>query len=55
MRHLWFKQDIKAAVDASRIHHQLLPNKLYYEYGVLQVISMNVVCVSLLIYMIREL
>ncbi|KAL0272097.1 UNVERIFIED_CONTAM: hypothetical protein PYX00_005195 [Menopon gallinae] len=34
-RHLWFGDDIKTATDSSRIHHQLYPMTLYYEYGVL--------------------
>lgn len=36
IRHLWFGEDIKEAVDASRIHHQLMPMQISYEYGVLQ-------------------
>lgn len=39
MRHLWFGEDVKQAVDASRIHHQLAPMEVSYEYGVLQVTS----------------
>lgn len=38
MRWLWFKEDIKEAMDASRIHHQLYPDKLEYEYGYIEVI-----------------
>lgn len=37
MRNLWFEQNIKEAVDAPRIHHQLYPMEIAYEYGVLQV------------------
>ena len=36
MRYLWFGEDIKQAVDAPRIHHQLVPNEIQYEYGVLE-------------------
>ncbi|XP_071446688.1 scoloptoxin SSD14 isoform X2 [Hetaerina americana] len=33
---LWYNKTIKEAIDASRIHHQLFPMKLQYEYGVLK-------------------
>uniref|UniRef100_A0A1A9WAG9 Gamma-glutamyltransferase n=1 Tax=Glossina brevipalpis TaxID=37001 RepID=A0A1A9WAG9_9MUSC len=36
VRTLWLNQTIKEAIDAPRFHHQLLPNVLQYEYGVLQ-------------------
>jgi len=31
MNSLWFNKDLKAATDIARIHHQLVPNTLYYE------------------------
>lgn len=31
---LWMKQTVKEAVDSARIHHQLYPSKIAYEYGV---------------------
>jgi gamma-glutamyltranspeptidase/glutathione hydrolase/leukotriene-C4 hydrolase len=37
MRILWFGEGIKQAVDASRIHHQIFPMKVEYDYGVLDV------------------
>ncbi|XP_077286036.1 glutathione hydrolase 1 proenzyme-like isoform X1 [Arctopsyche grandis] len=33
MRTFWFEQTIKQAVDAPRIHHQLEPKEVSYEYG----------------------
>ncbi|KAH8278146.1 hypothetical protein KR018_008967, partial [Drosophila ironensis] len=36
VRMLWQGEDLKTAIDASRIHHQMLPNTLYYEYGLIQ-------------------
>jgi len=30
---LWMGQTVKEAVDSARIHHQLFPPKLFYEYG----------------------
>lgn len=33
VRVLWLGEDIKQAIDAPRIHHQLLPMILEYEYG----------------------
>ncbi|XP_070172184.1 scoloptoxin SSD14 [Polyergus mexicanus] len=31
---LWMKQTVKEAVDSARIHHQLFPPKIAYEYGI---------------------
>ncbi len=31
IRHLWMAEDIKTAIDAPRIHHQLFPDKIVYE------------------------
>ncbi|XP_017063699.1 glutathione hydrolase 1 proenzyme [Drosophila eugracilis] len=36
VRILWQRANIKTAIDANRIHHQMLPNVLLYEYGLLQ-------------------
>lgn len=36
IRSIWFGENIKEAVDAPRIHHQLYPMQVMYEYGVLQ-------------------
>ncbi|KAJ2949214.1 hypothetical protein O0L34_g6160 [Tuta absoluta] len=33
IRIMWFDQTIKEAVDAPRIHHQTIPMKIDYEYG----------------------
>ncbi|XP_043272788.1 scoloptoxin SSD14-like isoform X2 [Venturia canescens] len=32
-RHLWMNNSIKEAVDAARIHHQLFPMEISYEFG----------------------
>ena len=37
-RMLWFDETPKQAIDALRIHHQLLPEKLLYEVGMPQII-----------------
>ncbi|CAG9854589.1 unnamed protein product [Phyllotreta striolata] len=34
MRVLWFDNNIKEAIDAPRIHHQLVPMKVFYENGI---------------------
>lgn len=39
MRTLWFKMNIKEAVDTARIHHQLEPMIVDYEYGTTNVIN----------------
>uniref|UniRef100_A0A1I8PLN7 Gamma-glutamyltransferase n=1 Tax=Stomoxys calcitrans TaxID=35570 RepID=A0A1I8PLN7_STOCA len=36
IRSLWMNKNIKQAIDYARFHHQLLPNVLEYEFGVLQ-------------------
>lgn len=38
MKALWFDQNLKEAVDAPRIYHQLYPMKVQYEYGTLDYI-----------------
>lgn len=35
VRQLWLGENIKEVVDAARIHHQLHPMEIQYEYGVL--------------------
>ncbi|XP_068633058.1 glutathione hydrolase 1 proenzyme-like [Battus philenor] len=34
IRKLWFGQSIKEAVDEARLHHQLFPMQVQYEYGI---------------------
>ncbi|XP_057663746.1 glutathione hydrolase 1 proenzyme-like [Diorhabda carinulata] len=36
IRLLWLGENIKEAIDAPRIHHQLFPMEVHYEYGVLK-------------------
>ncbi|XP_026327850.1 glutathione hydrolase 1 proenzyme-like isoform X2 [Hyposmocoma kahamanoa] len=36
IRKLWFDQTIKEAVDEARLHHQLTPMHIEYEYGVIE-------------------
>ncbi|KAM3965294.1 glutathione hydrolase 1 proenzyme [Aphomia sociella] len=36
MRKLWFGQTIKEAVDEARIHHQIFPMIIEYEFGVIE-------------------
>lgn len=36
IRVLWMDKNIKQAIDFARFHHQLLPNILEYEFGILQ-------------------
>jgi gamma-glutamyltranspeptidase len=37
MRNLWFNHTIKEAIDAPRLHHQIYPMELGYEFGTLDV------------------
>ncbi|XP_075157052.1 scoloptoxin SSD14 [Haematobia irritans] len=41
LRILWMNKNIKQAIDYPRFHHQLLPNILEYEFGMLQEIVEN--------------
>jgi gamma-glutamyltranspeptidase/glutathione hydrolase/leukotriene-C4 hydrolase len=36
IRYFWLGRDLKQVVDAPRFHHQLIPNQIEYEYGILQ-------------------
>ncbi|XP_053609314.1 glutathione hydrolase 1 proenzyme-like isoform X2 [Plodia interpunctella] len=36
MRKLWFGQNIKQAVDEARIHHQIFPMVVEYEFGIIE-------------------
>ncbi|KAK3853171.1 hypothetical protein Pcinc_040274 [Petrolisthes cinctipes] len=45
LRNLWFGEDIKEAIDARRIHHQLFPMTLGYEEGIVNVSLSNNKCV----------
>ncbi|XP_039753705.1 glutathione hydrolase 1 proenzyme-like isoform X3 [Pararge aegeria] len=36
MRKLWFGQTIKEAVDEARIHHQIFPMTVQYEFGIIE-------------------
>lgn len=38
IRKLWFDQTIKEAVDEARIHHQITPMHVEYEFGVTEVL-----------------
>lgn len=35
-RYMWMKNNIKEAIDAPRIHHQLFPMRLEYQYGIVK-------------------
>ena len=45
MNSLWFKKDLKTATDIGRIHHQLVPETLYYEPWTHQVRHILVTCI----------
>ena len=34
IRSLWLGEDLKTAIDARRLHHQLIPMKVLHEQGV---------------------
>lgn len=36
IRYFWMAQSLKEIVDAPRFHHQLIPNEVEYEYGILE-------------------
>lgn len=44
-RNLWLGDNIKQAVDAKRIHHQLLPDQLVVEEGVSEVGSVLIIII----------
>lgn len=44
IRLLWMNKNIKQAIDYARFHHQLLPNQMEYEFGVLQQVIENLEC-----------
>lgn len=46
VRILWFRQNIKEAVDYPRLHHQIFPMEVAYEYGTLQVCWCQVLSVG---------
>ncbi len=39
IRNLWVREDIKAAVDDRRLHHQLAPMRVDYEEGLTRVLN----------------
>lgn len=41
VRILWMGADIKQAIDAARFHHQMLPNVFEYEFGMVQVSTLE--------------
>ena len=49
MLNLWFNENIKQAIDASRLHSQLLPQEVLAEQGFDQVRSSHRICIERLI------
>jgi hypothetical protein len=43
---LWLGDSVKKAIDAGRIHHQLIPNTLQYENGLLKVSLLSFMSLS---------
>lgn len=46
IRNLWYGQNIKEAIDSSRIHHQLYPMAFIYESAFPQVRKRFIKCVD---------
>ena len=44
LRNVWLGEDIKKAIDARRIHHQLVPMRVEYEKGLPKVRNFILIC-----------